>query len=106
MTISSRETKESIALKFIEEAKKNGDIKSKGFKEFKNTPKDDLNNYHHSMGRNIRNYYSLWDPKNPLTENWHNNPESRTFIGGVDFSDDHPDSVSMDIIKIIWEKVQ
>ena len=29
--------------------------------QFKNTPKDDLIIYHHSLGRSIRNNFKLWE---------------------------------------------
>lgn len=48
---------------------------------------------HHGFGMWIRNNYELWNT--PWT------PEIRD---GVDYSPDHPDSISMTIIKEVWKK--
>ena len=61
----------------------------------KEMKKDDLIIFHHTAGRHIRNEYGLWKPDNPL-------------ISGYETATDetkHPDTVSMNIIKSIWEKV-
>ena len=62
--------------------------------EFRNTPADGLVIYHNSLGKDIRNHFGLWDTK------WE--PE---IINGVDMSQDHPDEISMKVIKAVWEKV-
>lgn len=51
-----------------------------------------LIDYHHSLGRHIRNNYSLW------TFEWE--PELRD---GIDYSKYHPDNISMEIIKEVWK---
>lgn len=61
---------------------------------FKNTPKEKLVSYHDSLGRQIRNHFKLW------TVEWE--PEIK---GGVDYSPNHPDAVSMKIIETVWERV-
>lgn len=58
-------------------------------------PKDDLIGYHHSAGRFIRNHYKLWETS------W--TPE---IVDGVDYSPNHPDAVSMQIIERVWELVK
>lgn len=63
--------------------------------EFKHTSKDDLVIYHHSLGRNIRNYFKLW-------ENDTHEPE---IVDGVDVSPDHPDAISMKVIEAVWDKI-
>jgi hypothetical protein len=55
--------------------------------------KNRLIDYHHRLGRYIRNTYSLW------TFDWE--PE---LIDGVDHSPFHPDNISMEIIKKVWER--
>lgn len=61
---------------------------------FSNTPKEKLIRFHESLGRDIRNRFNLWENKwTPKIE------------GGIDVSEDHPDSVSMRIIEAVWEKV-
>ena len=63
---------------------------------FKDCPRDELIRYHHSLGQFIRNHYQLWQ------EPW--DPELDA--GGVDMSENHPDCVSMEIIRQLWDKVQ
>jgi hypothetical protein len=62
--------------------------------EFKNTPKEKLIIYHHTLGRDIRNNYKLWDI-----------PWTPEIVDNCDISPNHPDSVSMDIIERVWEMV-
>lgn len=56
--------------------------------------KDELIQYHHSLGQNIRNEFGLWGEK------W-----VPVIIDGCDMSEQHPDAVSMKIIEIVWEKL-
>lgn len=49
--------------------------------------------YHNNLGQYIRNKYSLWENK------W--TPELDH--EGVDISPNHPDSISQEIIKLIWK---
>ena len=54
---------------------------------------NNLIDYHHSLGRYIRNKYKLWNKKwEPL------------IINGSDHSPDHPDNISMKMIEEIWKK--
>lgn len=49
---------------------------------------------HHSFGQWIRNTYSIWDVHwEPQLEN------------GVDMSPNHPDAISMDIIRMVYKRV-
>lgn len=69
-----------------------GDVTS-----FLEVPRHDLHVFHHSLGRYIRNRYSLWGDS-PLTKSWRDNPNDRDMKDGIDYSDDHPDAISMAII--------
>lgn len=71
----------------------------------KNLPEAELGLLHHSWGRAIRNDFGLWQPDHPLTKRWHEHPEEHDLRNGVDYSLDHPDSVSMEIMKVVWKKV-
>ena len=50
---------------------------------------------HHTLGRWIRNTHSLWE-----------DPHEPEIVCGVDTSPNHPDAISMDIIRIIHQKVK
>lgn len=54
-----------------------------------------LHIYHDSLGRSIRNIFKLWET------DWI--PEIRN---GVDYSENHPDQISMRIIKEVWRRNQ
>lgn len=56
---------------------------------------DQLYLLHHTMGRWIRNTYSLWE-----------DPWEPELVDGVDMSPNHPDAISMDIIKLLHEKIK
>lgn len=56
-------------------------------------PFDDLIGLHHSVGRQIRNQYKLWDCRNPYVETEHETSPS------------HPDQMSQRIIEKVWKKV-
>lgn len=55
---------------------------------------DDMIQFHHTAGMNIRNEYSLWKHK------W-----TPVIVNGVDMADDHPDAISAKILELVWEKV-
>ena len=55
----------------------------------------DLIQFHDSLGRSIRNEFELW------SEPW--TPE---LVNGIDYSPDHPDTISMKIIKEVWKREQ
>lgn len=57
------------------------------------TKEEDLILFHHGYGTHIRNYYRLWDEKNPFTDN-------RDAMG-----DRFADQVSQGIIEKVWAKV-
>jgi len=65
------------------------------FEKFINTPREDLIIYHSTLGRYIRNYFSLWSYKHT--------PE---LVNGVDVSPNHPDAISMRVIEKVWEHFQ
>ena len=62
---------------------------------FKNCTEDQLIRYHHTLGRDIRNDFSLW------VEQW-----EPKIVEGVDMSEDHPDAISQRIIIEVWRRVQ
>lgn len=49
--------------------------------------------YHHGLGRWIRNTFALWSI-----------PWEPELIDGIDHSPYHPDELSMTIIKEVWKK--
>ena len=112
MRISSRVkakkwlTKQQIADDYLQRDTSNGQHLTSPFLIFKNSKKENLIDYHHSIGRNIRNTYGLWNSENPSTKHWHNFPDDRLIIDGIDCSQDHPDAVSFDIIVLMWESIQ
>ena len=62
--------------------------------------------FHHSLGRSIRNEYKLWQPDNPLTKTWHEQQLAGTnqhIIDGVDHHPEHPDHISTLIMYEIWK---
>lgn len=73
--------------------------------EIKQIAERDLVLYHHSMGQFIRNFYELWNPNNPHT--LLNYQEMLEDHGGhsVDVNPKHPDNVSMEVIKRLWERL-
>jgi hypothetical protein len=63
---------------------------------------------HHTYGRHIRNYYKLWDKNNPLTKAWFDARAAGSeehMDRGVDCHPEHPDQLSMAIIKAIWRSI-
>jgi predicted unusual protein kinase regulating ubiquinone biosynthesis (AarF/ABC1/UbiB family) len=68
---------------------------------------------HHGFGTHIRNEYKLWEAANPLTTQWFKDcafaeggrGEHQYMIDGVDYHPNHPDQVSFEIIKKVWQKV-
>ncbi len=66
---------------------------------------DGLYGLHHTWGRAIRNEFGLWDPTHPLTRHWAACPDERDVRNGTDHSADHPDAVSMAIMRAVWKKI-
>lgn len=64
-----------------------------GQEEIRNTKKEDLINYHFSLGMYIRNQFGLWAGNYDLLKS----------CGSEDM---HPDDASMVIIKALWAKLQ
>lgn len=62
---------------------------------FLNSKFEDLVTYHHSLGRTIRNHFSLWQwAWEPVLED------------GIDVSTNHPDNVSMRVIEEVWKQAK
>jgi len=62
--------------------------------EFKLCSEDDLVTYHSTLGRDIRNQFKLW--VNYIPE----------MYSDEDGLDNHPDEISMQVIKEVWKKLQ
>lgn len=112
MTISSRPQKsgkvsiDSIAADYVAEALAQKVLGGPYFTAFKNTAPADLIRYHSTLGMHLRNHYNLWDSNHPLTQHWHMYQDCRNMVDGTDYSEDHPDAVSMDILRAIHSKLQ
>lgn len=63
----------------------------------------DLVSLHHTVGQAIMNHYNMWNPNNPLTLLKY---EPMMSESGVDYNPKHPDSVSMDVITVVWKRLQ
>jgi hypothetical protein len=61
---------------------------------FKNSTEDELIRYHHTLGRDIRNDFCLWQ-----------NEWEPKLVDGVDMSENHPDAISQRIIVEVWRRV-
>lgn len=57
------------------------------------------------IGRSIRNDYGLWEFDHPLTQHWHAHPDCRNVVDGIDCSEDHPDAVSAEVLRIVRERL-
>ena len=73
-----------------------------GLREYALLPIDELMYHHHTMGRWIRNEYGLWHDS-PLTEAWRTNVAGRDLRNGIDYSADHPDTISMRVLERVQE---
>lgn len=62
-------------------------------REFIECEERNLIQYHHSLGRNIRNEFNLW------TLEWE--PE---IVDGFDMSPNHPDAISHRVIVDVWKR--
>ena len=60
----------------------------------KHCSEDDLISYHSTLGREIRNHFKLW--VNYVPE----------MYSDEDGLDNHPDEISMQVIKEVWKKLQ
>lgn len=72
-----------------------------------NIERDDMIQFHHGVGTDIRNNYNLWID-HPLTEQYRRDYEADNkeyIINGVDHHPQHPDAVSMDILYAIWDLI-
>jgi hypothetical protein len=63
--------------------------------------KDALIQFHHSVGRHIRNKYRLWDRANPLTLG--SDKARQMSDEELACADEHPDQTSQRIIERVWE---
>lgn len=59
---------------------------------------DNLISLHHSFGQDIRNDFYLWNPSHPLTKGYETDKDPT--------EPKHPDTVSFEIIKAIYRKLQ
>lgn len=59
---------------------------------FINTPEENIILYHNTLGRRIRNHFDLWK------YTWEPNLKN-----GIDFSPNHPDAISIEVIKIVYK---
>ena len=55
--------------------------------------------------RAVRNDYGLWEMDHPLTQHWHMHPEARNIVDGIDHSEDHPDQVSAEILRVLRSRL-
>lgn len=62
--------------------------------DFRTCGFDALILYHDNLGRDIRNHFKLWET-----------PWIPELVEGVDYSEAHPDRISMGIIEEVWRKV-
>jgi hypothetical protein len=68
----------------------------------------DMIQYHTSVGLHVRNFYKLWEEKHPLTKPWFDDMKAgrKSYIeDGVDLHPCHPDAVSAEVLKLIWDDV-
>lgn len=62
---------------------------------FINSLESDLIDYHHSVCAEIRERFNLWCY-----------PWQQQLFDGVDYSPEHPDAVSMRVLKELWKRVK
>ena len=61
-------------------------------KHFKEYDRHSLITFHHTLGRDIRNHFGLWEYMwIPVLQE------------GIDCSQEHPDAISMRIIEKVWD---
>ncbi len=72
----------------------NGNCDYENLKAFKETKKEDLITFHHSLGRSIRNNFGLWG----------NNDKLKKEISDI-IKSQHPDDMSQYLIKETWNKL-
>lgn len=68
----------------------------------------DLVRYHLGYGMHVRNTYGLWKADNPLVVPWfeaHAKGDYSFIVDGIDCHPCHPHTVSMDIIRGIWNEI-
>jgi hypothetical protein len=83
-----------------------GTLSEKELDEVVKMSEADMRALHHGFGTWIRNSYGLWNPEHPLTTKWANDESSRDIRDGTDYSKDHPDAVSNDILAALWRRCQ
>ena len=54
-----------------------------------------LTEYHHSLGKKIRNEFKLWDTE------W-----KPVMVDGADYSEDHPDQISLRVIEEVQKRLK
>jgi hypothetical protein len=83
-----------------------GTLSEKELDEVMKMTESQMRALHHGFGTWIRNSYGLWATTHPLTTKWHNDPSSHDIQDHVDYSLDHPDAVSNEILSSLWRKCQ
>lgn len=63
--------------------------------DFITSTEPELYQYHHNLGQDIRNHFKLWEYE------W-----VPVLKEGADYSEDHPDHISMEVIKEVWRRVK
>lgn len=81
------------------------ELDEKSQQKLRSMTQNELGTLHHSWGMAIRNQFGLWEPDHPLTKHWHKNEAERNVRNDVDYSEDHPDAISMKIMTGVWRKV-
>ena len=75
----------------------------------KDIPRYSMSRYHSTIGMHIRNKYKLWDSDNPLTAEWFKDRDAgreNYIVDGIDQHPNHPDAVSSEILRKIWDRAQ
>lgn len=69
--------------------------------------RDDCIELHRTVGRHIRNEFSLWSAGCSLTEPWRKDRENggtKHLINGTDYHPCHPDNISFTILEMVWDR--
>jgi len=64
--------------------------------------RDDMIEFHSTVGRGIRNDFRLWHTKNPLTKAFFEDGD-KYIVNGVNLHPDHPDTVSCNVLYRVWD---
>jgi hypothetical protein len=68
--------------------------------------RSDMIMFHNTVGMDIRNEYELWHEDNPMTAQWAKDQGDNPYlVDGIDHHPNHPDTVSMNILRAIWDSI-